>query len=435
MKQIRWSIPFLALVLLAALVACGGGAPSSPVPTAGATLAPGVAQTAQATPAATTGPSANGKTNVQLLGWASSNAEDSLLKQMLTDYNNSQSQYNASFNPVPNYDQSLQTALAGGTPPDVFYLDSLKLPDFIKNGVLATPPANAISNPSDFYPSLAAAFTNSGTLYCPPKDFSTLGLVYNKQMLDAAGVKVPTTWDELKAAAQKLTDKSKGVYGMVLSMDAARWGAFLYQAGGHVLSNGKMDINTPAAKTAMDFYTGLITSGYATTPDKVDSGWPGEAFGKQKAAMVVEGNWIVPFLQQSYPNVQWAVAELPTGPAGKATLAFTVCYAVPKSAKNPTASWNLVNALTDSAGMQKWTDLGLAMPTRKSLRDHWASKFPNLQPFLAGADYSHPWEFAPGFSAVVDAINNGMQKIVAGQATSSSVLQDVQRTGEQTLSP
>ena len=130
-----------------------------------------------------------------------------------------------------------------------------------------------------------------------------------------------------------------------------------------------MNINTPEAKQALDYYTGFLVDGTAVTPDKVDSGWNGEAFAKEKVAMVVEGNWIVPFLAKDYPNVEYGITELPAGPKGKATLAFTVCYGVPQNGKNLDGSWKLVNALTNQAGMKKWTDLGLAMPTRKSLRD------------------------------------------------------------------
>jgi multiple sugar transport system substrate-binding protein len=423
----------VAALLMATIVitACGGSAaPTSAPPTAATqpTTAPATTATQP-----TSAPSA-GQTKLQLLGWSSSDAENELLKSIVADYNASQTQYAASFEPSPNYDQSLQTALAGGSPPDVFYIDSLKFPDFNKNDVLAVPPANAIQDPDDFYPSLKQAFTANGTFYCPPKDFSTLALIYNKTMLDAAGVTPPTTWDELKAASAKLTDSSKGVYGLSLSADAARFLAFLYQAGGTVIGeDGKMNINTPEAKTALDFYTTLLTDGSAVTPDKVDSGWNGEALGKEKVAMTVEGNWMVPFLDKDFPNVEYGIAELPAGPKGKATLAFTVCYAVPKNAKNAEGSWNLVNALTSKDGMKKWTDLGLAMPTRKSLREGWVQKFPNLKVFLDGADYSHPWEFAPGFTVVTDAINKGIQEIVAGQATSDAVLKTVQSAGEDVL--
>lgn len=447
-KRVLYWLAALVVVSMV-ITACGGGAAaptSAPATTAAqpttaaATTAP-QPTTAAATmaPEATTAPGATtaaggGGVKLQLLGWSASDAENDALKSIVADFNASQTEYSASFEPSPNYDQSLQTALAGGAPPDVFYVDSLKFPDLNKNKVLAAPPANGIQDPDDFYPSLKAAFTANGTFYCPPKDFSTLALIYNKKMLDAAGVKVPTNWDELKAAAKTLTDSSKGVYGMALSADAARWIAFLYQAGGEVLTaDGKMNINTPEAKTALDYYTGLLQDGSAVTPDKVDSGWNGEAFGKEKVAMTVEGNWIVPALKKDFPNVDFGIAELPAGPKGKATLAFTVCYGVASNAAHPEGSWEFVNALTSKEGMQKWTDLGLAMPTRKSLRDHWVQKFPELKVFLDGADYSHPWQFAPGFTTVTDAINKGIQEIVAGQTTSDAVLQSVQKAGEDVL--
>ncbi len=429
-KQV-WYVLAALLVASFVITACSGGtAPTSAPPT---TASQPTTATQPTTAAATSAPSGSA-TKLQLLGWSSSDAENDLLKSIVSQFNQSQTQYTASFDPSPNYDQALQTALAGGAPPDVFYIDSLKFPDMLKNNVLATPPAGAIQEPDDFYPSLREAFTANGTFYCPPKDFSTLALIYNKKMLDAAGVKPPTNWEELNTTAQKLTDSSKGVYGLSLPADAARWVAFLYQAGGTVLGkDGKMNINTPEAKTALDYYTGLLADGVAVTPDKVDSGWPGEAFGKEKVAMVVEGNWIVPFLGKDFPGVEYGVAELPAGPKGKATMAFTVCYGVPKNGKNLDGSWQFVNALTNKEGMKAWTDLGLAMPTRKSLREGWVQKFPNLKVFLDGADYAHPWQFGPGFTVVTDAINKGIQEIVAGQSTSDAVLQTVQKAGEDVL--
>ena len=125
--------------------------------------------------------------------------------QALLDGYAAESGINVTFEPQPEYDTTLQAALAGGNPPDFFYVDSLSLPDLAEAGALAPIPEGVITEPDDFYPSLAEAFTYDGTWYCPPKDFSTLGLVYNVDMLEAAGVEPPTTMEELAAAAEALT--------------------------------------------------------------------------------------------------------------------------------------------------------------------------------------------------------------------------------------
>ena len=83
---------------------------------------------------------------------------------------------------MPDYDTKLQTALAGGSPPDIFYIDSFKQFDLVAANAVA-PIGDQLANPEDFYPSMRReAFTIDGTFYCPPKDFSTLALEYNKDM-------------------------------------------------------------------------------------------------------------------------------------------------------------------------------------------------------------------------------------------------------------
>ncbi len=418
------------------LAACGGGTAVEPTTAPAATEAATAVEEPAAEPTAAEAP-AGDVIQLQLMGWASSDAENSRLQEMIDSFNAANSDVQANLLLVPDYDTKLQTSLAGGAPPDVFYIDSFKLPDFVAANAIA-PIGDELENVDDFYPNLRDAFTLNGTLYCPPKDFSTLALEYNKDMFDAAGLDYPTadwTWDDLRTAAEALTDSDNGVYGMVLSADMARWIAFLYQAGGTVTNADftAMTLDSPEAKEAMDFYVGLVQDGYAAQPADLDSGWPGEAFGKGKAAMSMEGNWIVPFLQDQFPDVNFGVTELPAGPAGDATMSFTVCYGVPANAANHDASVRLVNFLTGPEGMKAWTDLGLAMPTRASLRDGWLEKFPDLEPFLNGAEYSYPWQFRPGFQDVLDTVNSGLQEAFTGLATTDQVLQNAQEVGTEVL--
>jgi multiple sugar transport system substrate-binding protein len=179
----------------------------------------------------------------------------------------------------------------------------------------------------------------------------------------------------------------------------------------------------------------MVLDGAAATPADLDSGWPGEAFGKGLAAMAVEGNWIAPFLEDTYPDVAWEVVELPEGPGGAATMAFTVCYGVPASIseERKTAAFELVNFLTGPEGMQAWTDLGLAMHTRASLRDHWVEQFPALQPFLDSADFAHPWQFRPGFQDFLDTFNASLEQTFAGTMLPEDVLSEAESVATEIL--
>jgi multiple sugar transport system substrate-binding protein len=374
---------------------------------------------------------------LQLMGWSSSDAENIRLQEMIDTFNAQNPDIVVQLNQVPEYDTALQTALAGGVPPDVFYIDSFKLPDFVEAGALM-PIGDQLDNPDDFYPNLRQAFTLNDTFWCPPKDFSTLALQYNTAMFDAAGLDYPTpdwTWDDLRTAAEQLTDADNGVYGMVLSPDLARWIAFLYQAGGSLTNDDftAMSLDSPEAQEAMEFYLGLVNDGYAAQPSDLDSGWAGEAFGKGLAAMAMEGNWIVSFLNDQFPDLSWDVTELPAGPAGQATMSFTVCYGVPANAAHPEESIRLANWLTGPEGMAQWAGLGLAMPTRASLRDGWLEQYPDLEPFLTGADYARPWQFRPGFQDVLDTLNSGMQQAFTGAYTAQQVLDEAQMVGTEVL--
>ncbi|MEK8107547.1 extracellular solute-binding protein [Micromonospora sp. M12] len=89
-------------------------------------------------------------------------------------------------------------------------MDAAQFADYASVGALE-PYGDRVSNPGDFYESLRTAFTYDGKLYCAPKDFSTLALQINTDLWTRAGLTdadVPTTWEQLTAAAQKI--KAKG---------------------------------------------------------------------------------------------------------------------------------------------------------------------------------------------------------------------------------
>ncbi|MBN1678681.1 MAG: ABC transporter substrate-binding protein, partial [Anaerolineae bacterium] len=340
---------------------------------------------------------------ITLMGWSSSTEENDALMNQVKAFETANPDIKVNVNLVPSYNETIQAAFASGDSPNVFYIDSSKLPDWVEADVVASGEGK-IENLDDHYESLLEAFTYDGTLYCPPKDFSLMVLQYNKDMFDAAGIDYPTadwTWDDLRSAAEKLTGETedgKKVLGLVTPPNFERWLPFLYQAGGSFLNEDwtEVTLDSDEAREALDFYVGMAIDGIAGPPSMVDAGWGGEAFGQGRVAMAMEGNWVISYLREQFPDLNWGVTELPMHPnGGKATMVFTVCYGVASENDYPDESWKLANFLTGPEGSKLVAEVGFGViPPAKSAADTWLAAIgPEIgEGFLAGADYAYKWQ-------------------------------------------
>jgi multiple sugar transport system substrate-binding protein len=185
--------------------------------------------------------------------------------------------------------------------------------------------------------------------------------------------------------------------------------AFIYQNKGS-LSN----LTSPAAIQAVNFYVGLINKGLAATPDKLGSGWCGEALGKQKAAIIFEGNWLLPFMKSTYPSVQYGIFPMIKNKTG-GNLAFTVSYSMAKD------SWTLLSWLTGPVGQKLWVSKGLALPSRSDVK-----AIGGRQAFLSAAPFARGWGFAnPNFANAYTVMGNDLNAVIAGSKSVASMMSDV----------
>ena len=426
MKQSRLPrliVPLVALALLAA--ACGGSDFSGGDSGGGGGDAEGAGTAA--------GGEGGGEGGVELTlaGFSSTPAEDEELTAIIDRYSE-ESGNNVTFNASPDYDTTLQAQLAAGDPPDVFYVNDNRLPDLAEAGTLM-PAEDRVENPDDFYPNLVESFTYEDTWYCPPKDFSTLALQYNVDMFEEAGIEPPTTWDELAAAAEQLTTEDR--VGLALAPEWFRWGVFAQQAGGGITNDEltEMTATSEPVRTGTQYLQELYQQGFAASPTQVDAGWAGEAFGQEKAAMTIEGNWLVPSMTNDFPDVNYETVQLPSGPEGEATFSFSVCYAVPVNAPNPEASWDLVNYLVSAENMLEFTRQFPVIPSRQSIRDQWLEEHPDLQPYLDSVEFAESPVYVPGFQAVLDTLNAGIEGIATGGDQVEPVLERTQQAGQDVI--
>ncbi|MCK9920062.1 MULTISPECIES: sugar ABC transporter substrate-binding protein [Microbacterium] len=312
-----------------------------------------------------------------------------------------------------NLSQQLSQGFAAGKPADVFYLSTDALAGYASNGSLLAY-GDQLANKSDFYPSLVSSFTYDGKFYCAPKDFSTLQLIVNTDMWQAAGLTdsdYPKTWDDLTAVAKKLT--TAGHVGLGISGEYARIGSFMVQAGGNLMNDDSTQAtaNSPANVQALDYVKQLLNGGELKYAKDLGAGWGGEAFGKGLAAMTIEGNWITGAMSSDYPNVKYKVVELPAGPAGQGTLQFTNCWGIAADSPNQAAALKLVEQLTSKDSQLAFSKAFGVMPSITSAADEWKSENAALVPFLDAASYAKGVPTAKGSADVVTDLNSKLESL------------------------
>jgi len=432
----RW-VAILSVLLMAALTlsACGGAKQSSS--DSGQSSSSSTTST-NTDSASTSSTSTEEKVTLRLTGWASSPAETEIVNKLLEGFSKKYPNITVKYEVVnADYEKKIQADAVADTMADVFYMDVFWAPDWIDKG-LAIPLDEYIEAEGvkldEFEPSLLKGFQWNGHTYGLPKGFSPLGLFYNKKMFEEAGVQVPTTWDELREVAKVLT---KGdVKGLCISPDHARFVPFIYMAGGKLFNEDKSEayFNSPEAVQAAEFYAGLITKdGVADTPAGLGASWAGDAFAQQKAAMVFEGHWMLPFLEE-YPDVEYGVAELPAGPAGRSNFVFTVAYAVSKSSKHPAEAFKLVDYLTSEEVQRQMIQLALELPSRIAVEsDPFYEGKEDRAALFAGVKYAQPYQYTKNQAPYVDEFGKALENMLINGADPKAELDKVQAKFEEVM--
>ncbi|WP_324643257.1 sugar ABC transporter substrate-binding protein [Pseudarthrobacter sp. LT1] len=285
---------------------------------------------------------------------------------------------------VPGKDR-MQTVLqrsSSKTLPDVLMLDNPEVKDVAATGALA-PLGDFNVDTSPFAGNSLDAVTQDGQVYGLPLPADTLGLFYNKEVLAAAGVQPPKTWDELKAAAAKLTTGDR--YGLALSAAATYEGSWQFLPFMWTNGGDETKLDSPEVKEALQLYVDLVNSGSVS---KSIVNWTQadvkDQFVAGKAAMMINGPWQIPALAKA-PQVQWDSVQIPINKPGQTPTAPLggMVWTVPRTgdeAKEKKAAEFV--ACTGSEDSQM--SLGKArntVPVRAGLQEKYIQEVPAMKSF------------------------------------------------------
>jgi multiple sugar transport system substrate-binding protein len=272
-----------------------------------------------------------------------------------------------------------------------------------------------------FIPSLLSIFTLDGETYALPKDWGTLGLVYLPEAIAAAGIDEPTAdwgWEELRAAAEAIA--ATGEYGgFCQNADWARFAPWAFGNGGAYASEDFTTAlaNSDAVKAAAEFVTGMQDDGSIVTAADVGAGWCGEAIGKALVGMTYEGGWMVNYMRNEFPDVDWKAVELPTGPVGKADVVFTNGIGVNAATQYPVAAAAFTIFVTSAENQGEIVKTGFAYSTHPEQLDDVVD--PNDAAIAAGGTFelTRVAYWGPNTGKVNDAISQALERVYLGDQT------------------
>ena len=309
---------------------------------------------------------------------------------------------NLDVTPWEGYWTKVQTQATSNTLPDLFWLNGPNFQLYASNDKIE-PITSLVDgdyiDPADYPESLVDLYNLDGTQYGVPKDFDTIALWYNKDILEQAGVEAPTadwTWDDLAEAAETVSTKlkDKGIYGVAAGMDGqTTYYNTIFQAGGEVLTDdGKASgYDEKATQEGLQVWTDLIASGASPSIPQLTDTPADQWFTSGKVGMFYSGSWSRGAIGDSPVKDVVDVAPLPQGKE-KATVIHGVSNVVAANSTNKQAAQALQAYLASEEAQKEQGDLGAVIPAFNGTQAAFAESYPgvNLQVFLDATEYAKP---------------------------------------------
>lgn len=313
--------------------------------------------------------------------------------------------------PYPALVQKVLQAASSNSLPDLILMDNSDAAQLADGGIIV-PITDVGVDLTGFNPSIIQVGAYKGKEYTMQAGVNTLALWYNTDMFKAAGIaNPPTTWEELKADAKKLT--SKGVYGLSFPAVATEEGTF--HASPFIWSNGGdfQTLNSAQNVETLNYIAGLLKDGSVS---KSVVTWAGDDANDQfisgRAAMMIGGSWHLKNNEKT--PIHYNIVSIPTPKAGEQVKVPVggEAWAVSATADKATAK-TFLDCLAQDPIVLQWSESGNYVPSKASVLDTFRKDVPDMAPFIASTagavsrtsvlGIAYP-KYSAAFSAAMQAV-------------------------------
>lgn len=391
---------FTVFVIVSLLAACGKGGTSE------------------------NGSSEDGKENVNIWYYYSGKQQE-LFVDLIEEYNNSQDKYNLIGEYVPFADtkKQLSVGVAGGTLPDLVILDVVDNAAFAAQGVLEdiTEKVEEWGEKDSLLNGPLESATYDGKIYGLPLGSNALGLFYNEDLLEEAGVEPPKTWDELIEAAKKLTnDETKG-----FAMSAVKSEESTFQYYPLLLSSGEdyTSLDSDGAVRALELMKTLVDDG-SMSSDVVNSTQDDIArqFAQGDLAMMINGSWNIERIKGESPDLNFNISQVPMDKEYASTLGGENLALV--KGGNVEGAFDFAKWLLEPERIEEFSAETGVFPGRQDVlatSDFWNND-KHLKEFVPILEIASPRGPSPEWPSISEAIQIAIQETLTGTKSAQEAL-------------
>lgn len=343
--------------------------------------------------------------------------------------------------------QNFFNQIKAGNAPDLGQVEYDALPNFrVQDGLVNIADCKPIADAkSDFvdWTWNQVAFGEKNAVYAVPQDTGPIAMFYRKDLFQAAGIPVPTTWEEYAKDAALI--KAKGSYITNFPKTDVNWFAgMVWQNGGEWFKNDgskwTVDLTSDKSTQVADYWQKLIANGEVSKLASFSDEW-NKSFDDGQQWTWISAVWGASTLETGAPNTsgKWAVAPMPQWTSGGKSAGDWggSSTAVLKGSKHPYEAAKFAMWLnTDPEALALENKLGGLYPAAKAGAD--LDAFTSGQSFYGGqkiydvfkeasSQVNPDFTWGPTMTQTYTDVSDGFGAALSGSGT----LSDALKTGQQ----
>lgn len=366
-----------------------------------------------------------GKEEVTIWYYWENKQHQEILAKELEKFNSSQEEVvaQAKYVPFADFKKQLSIGATSSELPDIAILDGPDHASYSAMGIFADITDQV--EKADFYEGPLESCTFEDKVYGIPFGSNCLALYYNEDMLKEAGVTPPTTWDELKETAKKLTNGK--VSGLAFCSLQNEEGTFNFSPWLWSTGTDSFHLDNPQGIKALTFVRDLVKEG-AMNKEVINwtQGDVMNQFISGNVAMMINGPWQVPTMRELAPDLNWNVTLIPKDKEYASVLGGENLAVIENEKKE--ASIQVAKFLTSKEEVESYIDTFGYISARKDVAKNQFAGDEQMKKFIEQMEYAKPRGPHANWPEISDAISLAFNEAITETLSPEDAAAKAQKT-------